>query len=70
MVVQYDDFERQVDLEPLVTYKLNPFTKFYVGMNSSYHSFNRDDYPILTSETEWKLNSRQFFAKLQYLFRI
>ena len=70
LVVQYDDFERQVDLEPLVTYKLNPFTKFYVGMNSSYHSFNRDDYPILTSETEWKLNSRQFFAKLQYLFRI
>ncbi len=70
LVVQYDDFGKQVDIEPLLTYKINPFTKFYIGMNSSYQSFYRDDYPTLPSDSQWKLNSRQFFAKLQYLFRI
>jgi hypothetical protein len=70
LVIQYDDFGKQFDVEPLLTYKINPFTKFYIGMNSSYHSFYRDDYPSLPTNSEWKLNSRQFFAKLQYLFRM
>jgi hypothetical protein len=31
LVVQYNDFSERVDVEPLLTYRVNPFTVFYVG---------------------------------------
>lgn len=65
LVVQYNDFNERWDIDPLMTYRLNSFTVLYVGSaydydNYTYHPNNR---------TEWKLSSRQFFMKLQYLFR-
>ncbi|MCP4546594.1 MAG: hypothetical protein GY835_09040 [bacterium] len=69
LVVQYDEFDDYVTLEPLVTYRVNPFTVFYVGMGTGHQNFNASDHEDL-SESRWKLTQRQFFAKFQYLFRI
>jgi hypothetical protein len=66
LVLQYDDFEKSWDIDPLLTWRLNPFSKFYIGSTS--------DYACLTDEhigsRHWKLCDRQFFMKLQYLFQI
>jgi hypothetical protein len=62
LVVQYDDFDKDLTVEPLVSYKLNPFTIFYLG---SLH-----DYRDYESPHDLKQTSRQFFLKFQYLFRI
>jgi len=69
LVVEYNDFSERIAIEPLVTYEINPYTKFYVGMASRYRHYLREDYDILTAD-DWRNSERQFFAKLQYLFRI
>lgn len=62
VVLQYDDFDEQFEVEPLVTYRINPFTLFYLGSTTSFERFDQphDEF----AETE-----RQFFAKVQYLFQ-
>ncbi|HOP05907.1 MAG TPA: DUF5916 domain-containing protein [candidate division Zixibacteria bacterium] len=69
LVLQYDDFDETFNIEPLVTYRVNPFTKFFIGMTSSYNSYEmtRDD---ASTYDDWQTSSRQFFAKFQYLFRM
>jgi hypothetical protein len=59
-VVQYNDFQSRLDIEPLLVYQLNPFTVFYVG--STYGSREFDDIGMVGTD-------RQYFAKFQYLFR-
>ncbi len=74
VIVQYNDFSDRLDIEPLLTYKINPFTVFYVGTTSRYQLFETGDYDPdefqIPTEDDWKLSERQFFAKLQYLFRM
>lgn len=62
VIVQYNDFSGRLDVEPLVSYKLNPFSIFYVG---STHDFLEFDGPGGMLQTD-----RQFFFKFQYLFRV
>jgi hypothetical protein len=59
MVAQYFTEDKSISIEPLLSYKLNPFTIFYVG---SSHAL--DESPAGKNFSE---RSRQFFAKLQYL---
>lgn len=67
-VVQFDNFSDRLDIEPLLTYRVNPFTVFFVGLTGGYRRF--EDAPRDGSgRDEWSLTDRQFFAKLQYLFR-
>ncbi len=65
VVLQYDNFDDAFAVDPLLTYKLNPFTVFYAG---STHDFTPLD--PASGSTAMKQNERQYFAKLQYLFRI
>lgn len=67
LVFQYDDFQRAYDVDPLLTYKINPFTVFFVGSthNIAEVGDSQDGITPVYTQTE-----RQFFAKLQYLFRI
>lgn len=59
-VVQYDEFGRGFELDPLLTYKLNPFTSFFIGSSHNYYS---------SPETaQLQPSERQIFAKVQYLF--
>ncbi|UCC48363.1 MAG: carbohydrate binding family 9 domain-containing protein [Gemmatimonadota bacterium] len=61
LVVQYNNFSEELSIEPLLTYRLNPFTLFYIGSTQGYQDF--DDPHGLTA------TRRQYFAKFQYLFR-
>lgn len=61
IIGQYDEFNKAVSFFPLVSYKLNPYTIFYAGSTYSLSDFG-DPYGF-------KETSRQYFLKLQYLFR-
>ena len=61
LIGQYDQFARQIQVDPLVSYKLNPFTVFYVGSN---HGFTKFSPPYGVERT-----MQQFYIKLQYLWQ-
>jgi hypothetical protein len=63
LVVQYDQFDDAFSIEPLLTYRINPFTAFYVGSTHAYNELGGES-------TGLTATSRQFFAKFQYLFRV
>ncbi len=69
MIVQYDEFDDRLNVEPLLTWQLNPFSVFYIGMNSSYQHYQPEHYDLV-KEATWAEANRQVFAKLQYLFRM
>jgi len=62
LILQYDDFDRNINIDPLFSYKLNPFSIFYIGSTHGYRDIDNSDHFTPTS--------RQFFAKFQYLFRM
>ncbi len=66
LVVQYDDFDETWEADPLVTYRLNPFSIFYVGSTRDYAPLDPDHDGL----RDWRLTDRQYFMKLQYLFQI
>ncbi len=61
LISEYNQFSKSVQFYPLISYKLNPFTIFYAG---STHNLREFDEPSGVYQTE-----RQFFVKLQYLWR-
>ena len=61
LIGQYDEFDRKFDVYPLVSYKLNPYTIFYAGSTYSLSDFG--------DPFGFKQTARQYFVKLQYLFR-
>jgi len=67
-IVEYDEFGHDLDVEPLVTYRLNPFTLFYVGSSLGYHDYAPGG-PVGPDETGLHPRTRQLFAKFQYLLR-
>ncbi|MBU0742667.1 carbohydrate binding family 9 domain-containing protein [bacterium] len=66
LVIQYDDFNELWEADPLVTYRINPFSTFYCGSTR--------DYLVIDPENDgidaWRLTDRQYFMKLQYLFQL
>ncbi|MBI3259752.1 MAG: carbohydrate binding family 9 domain-containing protein [Ignavibacteriae bacterium] len=72
IVLQYDSFNHDVSLEPLVSYKLNPFSIFYVGSTNRWHNFNEEEIPGSTEHYEnvYHQSLRTFFFKFQYLFQV
>ena len=90
LIVEYRDFNtagqpNRLFVEPLLTYRINPFTKFYVGANWGGRHFNEaygftreirhSDGTIEWQEdtwdqSTWRLSQAQVFAKFQYLFRL
>jgi hypothetical protein len=65
LVVQYDSFSRSFDIDPLLSYKWNPFTIFYIG---STHSLA--DIGSSPNHGRFRETKRQFFAKFQYLIKL
>jgi hypothetical protein len=61
LISQYDRFSQTVDVYPLFSYKVNPFTIFYAGSTFSSSDFG-DPYGF-------RETARQYFLKLQYLIR-
>jgi hypothetical protein len=66
LIVQYDSFGEQLQIYPLLYYKVNPFTKFYIGMTDYMNYY---DQPGLNGYRGFKQTDRQFFVKFQYLIR-
>lgn len=66
LVTQYNDFRERWEVDPLMTYRLSPFSVLYVGSTYDYDNFINQ----LTGRTDYKLTSRHFFLKLQYLFQV
>jgi hypothetical protein len=60
MVLQYAADDRSYSVEPLLTYKINPFTVFYLGSTHALQDYDPNAEGIT-------LQQQQFFAKLQYL---
>ncbi len=66
---------RHWDIDPLITFRLSPFSVFYIGTTLDYDPLPSDPYPFMNPtpdpnyDPNWGLSSRQFFMKLQYLFQ-
>jgi hypothetical protein len=58
LIGQYDQFNKALDIFPLFSYKLNPYTIFYAGSTYSLTDYGS---PFGTRQT-----ARQYFIKLQY----
>jgi hypothetical protein len=67
LVVQYNDFYKTWDVDPLLTYRLSPFSVFYVGSTFDYEDYTGSTTP--GDPSGWQLGQRQVFMKLQYLFQ-
>ncbi len=63
-IFEYNSFSDGFYFNPLITYQPNPFTIFYLGFTNQYDNLND-----LLGATKYTLTDRQFFLKMQYLFR-
>ncbi len=81
LVTEYNNFSKTWSVDPLITYRVNAFSKLYVGATHDFVSIGEpsldrngrqfigiDGRPVTLYDN--KLASRQFFMKLQYLFQI
>lgn len=66
VIGEYDSFDKKFSIDPLLSYKWNPFTIFYIG--STHRIYDYGDRG--NGDPRFKESSRQFFAKFQYLFRM
>jgi hypothetical protein len=69
LILQYNEFQDSYDVEPLLTYRVNPFTSFYVGSAHRLQDF--DGYTTEDGRDGFGLEQtdRVFFAKVQYFLR-
>jgi hypothetical protein len=67
-VVQYNDFYETWDLDPLLTYRINPFSIIFLGSTFDYTQLDEQHGDNI--ETITRLSSRQFFVKFRYLFQL
>jgi hypothetical protein len=65
LVGQYDGFSERVSVEPLVSYKLNPFSVVYLGSTHGY----AHDAGLGGGAGPLAPTQRQLFFKVQYLFQ-
>jgi hypothetical protein len=71
MILQYKDYKdrnKLFDLDPLLTYRLSPFSVFYLGSTHRYTNYENIGDSGLDDTT--RLTSRQYFMKFQYLFQM
>ncbi|QXD16786.1 carbohydrate binding family 9 domain-containing protein [Rhodocaloribacter litoris] len=67
LVTQYNDFARTLEVDPLLTYKVNPFTALYLGSTHDFRDFREEARGFFAG---YYPTGRQIFFKLQYLFRV
>ncbi len=69
LIGQYDHFSETFSLEPLISYRLNAFSAFYLGANSGLYDFRYSGTPEYQSYG-WRVRDAQIFVKFRYLFNI
>jgi len=65
LIMQYNDRYNAWNADPLITYRINSFTVFYLGSTLRYADFGTPE----EWSGGWRLANRQYFMKLQYLFQ-
>jgi hypothetical protein len=70
LVAEYVDSYKYWSIDPLITYRLNPFTVFYAGSSYDYCEYELYDPENDHTVKNWKLDSRQFFIKFRYLLQL
>jgi hypothetical protein len=72
VVGEYIEDDRSFQADPLLSYKINPFTVFFLGSSHSFNEFRDDPGTPGTqiSEEGYRQTERLFFVKFQYLFRV
>ena len=65
LILEYNSFSNQFNIDPLLSFKLNPFSIFYVG--STHRISEMKDGPGRNRLVE---SERQIFLKFQYLWRM
>ena len=64
VISEYNDFSKQFFFQPLISWRPNPDTIFYVGGNQNYI-----DQFIGYNSPHYKVNRTQLFLKFQYLIK-
>ncbi len=72
VVGEYVDDQRSLAVDPLLSYKINPFTVFFLGSSHSFNDFQDDPStaPVEVTDPGYRQTERLFFVKFQYLFRV
>ena len=72
IITEYNSSDKYFYVNPLVSYRPNPFTIFYLGSTHQYNNLELPDSdPNYSQNTsKYTLSNRQFFLKFQYLFRL
>jgi hypothetical protein len=65
-IVQYNDFAQRLEVDPLFTYRINPYTAVWVGSTHDLDTYQRSNDP---TQDFLRQSTRQFFFKVQYLVR-
>ncbi len=76
-ISEYNNFDRRLNLNFLLTYRINAGTVFYVGYDDRYQQADRIERDTngngiddrLFFSTNFRRTNRAVFTKLQYLFR-
>ncbi len=68
--------QKNWSIDPLVTFRISPFSVFYAGVTYDFEKLPADLYPFYSPEPNpslaqnWNMASRKFFMKIQYLFQV
>jgi hypothetical protein len=65
VLIQYNDFSKDFQIQPLLTYQPSPFTIFYIGSTQN-QNVNTLSYDAINAG---QLTNRQYYLKFQYLFK-
>ncbi len=60
-------FGSKWEVDPLLTYRLNSFSVFYLGATHDFRDFNAAQ---IDASSDYEMTGRQYFMKLQYLWQI
>jgi len=66
LVGEYNNFSRQWSVDPLISYRINPLSTFYLGATYDYDRYACGSMPGRYTTC---LSQRQYFMKVQYLFQ-
>jgi hypothetical protein len=72
VIGEYVDDSESISVDPLLSYKINPFTVFFLGSSHGFDRFEDDPgtTPVEIAQPGYKQTERLFFVKFQYLFRV
>lgn len=72
VIGEYVDDVHAAAIDPMLSYKINPFTVFFVGSSHGFGEFVDDPLtgPVEVAKPGYKQTERLFFVKFQYLFRV